>query len=297
MADDPAPPASGADASVPGSEEWTIEPRTSGAGARVREVWAYRRLVRFFASRTVAKLYQKTILGRAWLFIRPLFPLLVKTLVFGGLLGVSFEGVPYFLGLLVGTTVWDFFASALMWATRGLELNRGLIEKVYVPRVILPLANMAPGLLNLAIYVGVIAASLLYYLAVDGRLYLGSPSHLPLALLAAALAGVLAFAIGLFTSVLGAAARDVRFTLAYVLDFWALLSPVMYPLTAVPAEWRPLMLLNPMAAFVETFKFGVLGVGQLDLRALAIASAVTAATLAAGLWFFGRAEAEAVDRV
>lgn len=278
-------------------QEWTIEPRAAGPAARGREVWAYRRLLGFFARRALEKLHRNTMLGRTWLLIRPLFPLLVKTLIFGSVLGLGSDGVPYFLFLVVGTAGWDLFASGLMWATRSLELNRGFLARVYVPRVILPVAMLTPGLFAFVIHVGVIAAGIAFYYLRDGHWYLASPEKLPWALLALVLMLALALAIGFFTAVLATAGRDVRFTLAYVLDFWAILTPILYPLSTFPAEWRWVVLLNPMAAFIETFKYGLLGIGTFDGRILGTAAAITVATFIGGLWFFGRAEASAVDRI
>jgi lipopolysaccharide transport system permease protein len=277
--------------------DWTIDPRATGIRARVRELWQYRRLLRFFGRRAIAKLYRNTILGRAWILIRPLFPLLVKTVVFGGLLGVASGGIPYLLFLLVGTAVWDLFASSLMWATRSLELNRGLIGKVYVPRVILPLATMTPGLVNFGIQIVVIAVTVAYYRATTGVLYLHWSSGLLWAPFAAVMALGMALAIGFFTSVLGATARDVRFTLAYVLDIWFFATPVLYPASSVPERWQWVLLLNPMASFVEAFKFGVLGIGHVEGAAMMASVALLAVVFVCGGWYFAHAENSAVDRV
>lgn len=278
-------------------DEWSIEPRTEGAGARLREVWAYRRLLRFFATRAIERRYQRTVLGRAWLFIQPLFPLLVKTLVFGGLLGVGSQGVPYFIFLVGGTAAWELFQSSLMWATRSLEMNRGLVSKVFVPRIILPIAMMSPAFVTFLIHLGVIAVAVAFYYARDGVVYLARPWDAGWAILAVIMTLLLSLAIGLFTAPVAARARDVRFTLNYILDFWVFLTPVLYPLSAVPPNLRWVVMLNPMAAFVEAFKFGVLGIGAVDLRAFAIASAITFTVLGLGLWYFGKAESDAVDRV
>lgn len=276
---------------------WTIEPRSGGPAARIGEVWRYRRLLRFFAARAVTKLYRNTVLGKSWLLLRPLVPLAVRTIVFGGLLDVGSESVPYFLFLLVGTACWDLFAGALMWATRSLEQNRGLIGKVYVPRIILPVATTAPAFLYLAIHMGVMACAAGYFYATQGTAYVVLSPRLLWAVAALILAITFALAIGFFTSVMATVGRDVRFTLGYVLDFWYFLTPVLYSVSMVPEQYRWLLYLNPMAAVVEMFKYGLLGVDQVELPLAASATAVTLIVLAAGLWFFTRAESDAVDRV
>ena len=279
------------------SAEWVIEPRVDGVGSRIAEVWRYRALMSFFASRAVQKLYRRTVLGRAWLVIRPLFPLLVKTLIFGGLLGVASGGVPYFLFLVAGTMAWDLFAGCLMWATRSLELNRSLITRIYVPRLILPMAMMSPAFITLGLHAAVLAAAFGYYRVAQGTLYLAPGPGLLWALAGLLLAVLLGLAIGLWTSVIGATARDVRFTLAYILDFWFFLTPVLYPVSTLPPDRQWLLYLNPMTSVVELVQWGLLGLGGVHVLALAATCATTVVVLAGGLWFFGKAEADAVDRV
>jgi lipopolysaccharide transport system permease protein len=274
---------------------WQIEPRQQGLLATTREVWAHRRFMSFLAMRALRKMYARTALGWLWLFITPLWPVLMRAVVFGGLIGMTGGGVPYFLFLLVGSVVWDFFSSGLMWGTRGLELHRGVLEHVYVPRVIMPLATMAPALLDLALITGVLVAAIVYYLILHGRVYLrGGPETL-LAVAALLLTAVLAFGIGLFTAVWGEKARDARFTMSQILLVWFLLTPILYPMSSVPPAYRSWMLLNPMAAFVETFKWSLLGVGTFDARALGIAAAIALSVVLMGLLFFSRIEVRRAD--
>jgi lipopolysaccharide transport system permease protein len=277
------------------SEAWVIEPRREGLPARLRDVWRYRRLMRFFAVRTLQKLYANTVLGWAWLFIRPLVPLLVNTLIFSGVLRVGSHGIPYFLFLTTGNTIWEFFASGLTWGTRSLELNRGFMSKVYVPRLIMPVAAMAPSYLYLGVNLAVLALAIVYYKVTSGVTYL-APMNLGWALAAFALTIVLALGISLWTSVLALHARDVRFTLGYVLGFWVFLTPVMYPLN-VPDKWQWAISLNPMAAIVNAFKYGVLGIPVLNLEHFGIAVLIAVIAMSSGLWFFNRADATAADKL
>jgi lipopolysaccharide transport system permease protein len=277
------------------SNAWSIEPRLTGVGARAREMWAYRRMFLFFGRRAFEKLYKRTVLGKAWIFLRPLVPLAVRVFVFGGLLQVGgSSGVPYFLFVSVGTAVWELFASSLMWATRSLQLNGAILSRLYVPRLILPIASMVPGIAYFAIHVGVIVAALVYYRVQDGVWYL-DPTWLFVAPVAVVLVLLFALSIGLWTAVLGAGARDVRFGLGYVLEFWIYLTPVVYPVSIVPdhVEWA--FYLNPIAVYVVAFRGAILGGEGPPPLAWVSALAITAVGLAAGLSFFYRAEAEAVD--
>jgi len=262
---------------------------------RLRDVWRYRRLLRFFAGKSLTKLYKRTVLGAAWIFIRPLFPLVVNTIVFGGVLGVGSNGVPYFLFINCGGALWELFSQSVTWGTRSLELNRGFMTRIYLPRLILPVATMTPAFLNFAIHLGVLAVAITYYRVTTGVLYL-APSHLGWALLAVVQASLLALGIALWTSVPALQARDVRFTIGYVLGFWLFLTPVLYPLNIGP-RYAWLLAFNPMVAPVNAFKYGVLGIGGVSATEWIISGVMTATTLISGLWFFGRAEADAADKV
>jgi lipopolysaccharide transport system permease protein len=277
-------------------DEWVIEPRGEGARAVARDVWRYRRLLRFFAFRSFQKLYARTVLGWSWIFIRPLFPLLVTTLVFGQVLSVtSGSNVPYFLFLVVGVTPWEFFASNLMWGTRSLELNRGMLSRIYLPRLILPIAMVAPALVTFLIHLGVIAVAIFYYRWSTGMWFF-QPALVGWAVQGFLLAWLLSLGIALWTSVPALVARDVRFTLGYVLGFWIFLTPIMYSLSSVPADYRWAFALNPMTSVVESFKFGVLGLGAIDSRQLLTSWGIALLTLASGLVFFSRAERNAADK-
>jgi lipopolysaccharide transport system permease protein len=280
---------------APAVELWTIEPRAGGFVARLGEVWRYRRMFLFFGERAFRKLYQNTVLGKAWIVLRPLVPLLVRVFVFGELLAVSSASpVPYFLFLAVGGAAWELFASSVMWATRSLQLNGGILTRLYVPRLIVPIATMVPGFVYFGINVAFVLASLLYYRLHDGIWYV-EPAWLIVAPVAVVAIVAFALSIGLWTSVLGAETRDVRFGLAFALEFWVYVTPVVYPLSLVPGNVQWALMLNPMAVFVVAFRGAILGGEGPSPWAWACAIGITAVMLAAGLAFFQRAEATAVD--
>lgn len=276
-------------------EPWVIEPRNEALGARLRDVWRYRRLLGFFSAKSLSKMYQRTILGSAWIFIRPLFPLIVNTIVFGRVLGVGSNGVPYFIFVTAGSALWDLFEQCVNWGTRSLELNRSFMARIYIPRLILPAATMTPAFMNFVISLGVLLVATIYYRVTTGVFYL-TLSHVGWAVLSLVVSTILALGIALWTSVPGMQARDVRFTMSYVMGFWLFLTPVLYPLNLSP-KYAWLLALNPMAATVNGFKYGLLGIGTISPREWIISIMVTTIVLISGLWFFGRAEADASDKM
>ena len=278
-------------------DEWVIEPRVPSFRSRVRELWRYRDVSRYAAVRALEKMYSRTVLGRLWLFIRPLFEVVVGTVIFGNIIGVKSENVPYFLFFLIGMTIWNLFSSSLMWITRSLEMNHSLLRNCSFPRILLPLGNAAPAWTNFAICVVVILVTALYYYVSDGQTYIVAGLGTLAAIGAVGLAAALALAVGLWTSVLGANARDVRFALGYMTQFWFYLTPVIYPVAVIPEHWRWLVHVNPMAPLVETFKWGMLGVGHLHWGSLLASSAIIVVVLLTGCWFFNRSDPAVFDRI
>ena len=280
------------------AEPWVIAPELDlGFAGRLREVWRYRRILLFFALKAVQTLYANTKLGLWWLLIRPLAPVLVGTLVFGELMAAPSEGVPYFLFFLAGSIIWGFFSEPLMRGSRGLEVNRQLLTKLYLPRVILPAGQLAAGLVEPLVLTGVFAVTIWYYRATTGVWYGVDPGRVPMAILATLLAIVFAFAASLWTSVLQARARDVRYVIGYAMSFWFFLTPIVYPRSMMPPHLQWVALLNPMTGPVETFRWAVVGTDSLSWAALGISSGAILVVLTLGLWYFTSAESATVDRL
>src|SRR5687767_10808841 len=193
-----------ASSSAPPSDAdgWVISADArEGFGGRLREIWRYRRILAFFSIKSVQSLYAKTRLGMPWIFIRTLFPLLVGSLVFGGWMEVPSGGVPYFIFFAVGQLAWNCFDGPLIRGSRGIDVNRELLRKLYIPRIILPMGQMAAGLVEPVIIAAVLVGSVIYYHATDGIWYLQPGWPLLRSLLSAALILGFAFSLSLFTSV------------------------------------------------------------------------------------------------
>jgi lipopolysaccharide transport system permease protein len=272
-----------------------IEPRRQGVGPRLSELWGHRGLTRFFGNRALQKIYARTVLGRAWLVLRPVATTVPPALIFGGVLQAPSDGLPYFLFFVAGMTAWTTFDRCLYWATRGIELNRSLLTRLYFPRLLLPVASITPGLVELALFVVMLALTVTWFGLVDGTWFLQVGPGVLAAVGALTLCLAFALGIGLWTSVLAARARDMRYSLQIVLSFWMLLTPVIYPLEAVPERFRDLVAVNPMTPLVELFRWGLLGRGDVQPISLAASITIIVCVALAGLWYFDRAEAASVD--
>jgi lipopolysaccharide transport system permease protein len=264
--------------------------------ARLEEAWRYRRLVAFFSSQAFGVLYRRTQLGILWVPLRPLAPLIVGAVVYGGLMDVPSVGVPYFLMLTVGSTAWNFFDGPWAWGSRGLDFNRHLITKLYFPRIILPFSTMVPGLVEPVLNLLIALLGFIYYRVTVGVWYIHWGPRLLIAPVLVVAILLLAFSLSLFTSVYQVRARDVRFMIGYILGFWMYLTPVIYPVTQIPMKWRWLVWFNPMAPLVEAFKSATFGWPGPPSWALSVSTIEILVVFAAGFWHFHAMESQTADQ-
>jgi lipopolysaccharide transport system permease protein len=255
----------------------------------LRQTWESRHLFRELGSRLLSIRFARTKLGRAWFIVRPVMEVFGMSLLFGGILSVSTgSDVPYLIFLVFALAGWRFFQYAVYWATLGFDRYARLMRNLDFPLLPIPIASTAVAVLYLAVYLAIGVALLVYYLVLDGKLYLEVGPGLLWAVLGFALCAFLAWGVGLFTSVWNAHTRDVRFVIRYVLQFWFFLTPVVYPLSQIPSGFQTLAQLNPMTAPIDLIKEGMLGIGQVDPWATLYSVGFTLTLCTAGIWFFSR---------
>jgi lipopolysaccharide transport system permease protein len=240
--------------------------------------------------REVKVRYADTRLGIAWLLVYPAGWVLLFTLLFSRLMPVPVRGAPYPLFVMSGLVPWFFFSSTTSNAVSSLKNNSNLIAKVYFPREILPLGSLLVGLVDLGLYVLLLAAIMLYYRTGGGLILI---LLIPVVLTLAAFT----LAVSLLTSRMGLFRRDVQLLVPLALQFCMYCVPVFYPAEIVPARFRTLYLLNPLAALMDAFRrILVYGLWP-QWSTLGIAAGASFAFLAFAYWDFKRAEPEFADRL
>lgn len=274
---------------------WTIGPHRPGIFHQLADIWLRRRLVGFFMRRAIVDLYAQTILGVAWLFIRPLIMVIGASLVIGGLLGVSTSPVPLLLFTLTSFSAWMVFERGLIYGTKSIVRNRNILKQFYFPRVIMHVATIAPALVEGAVVFGcaLIGAGYFAFVAGTWGLHIGWYSLLLIPSILLLL--LLMLGLSMVTSVLNSYARDTQYSLRYFTSALLFATPVFYPITAVPEDWRIFMWLNPLAPMMELFRWAVFHVHEPRWDFLALAVVTTLLTVAFGLWFFVKWEASALD--
>jgi lipopolysaccharide transport system permease protein len=267
-----------------------IEPLRGWLELRLREVWLYRELLYFFVWRDLKVRYKQTVIGVAWVVLQPLMSMGVFTIFFGRLAKLPSDGLPYPVFYFAALAPWTYFSTALTTATNVVVDNQRVITKVYFPRLILPFSSVLSGLVDFGIAFVVLLALVLGYGLRPGVHALWLPFLLLLAL-------ATALGIGLWLSALNALYRDVKYVTPFLVQFWMLASPVAYPSSLVPAKWRWLYGLNPMAGVIEGFRWALTGHGQPPDELMLASVAAVAVLLAGGLLFFQRMEGTVADLV
>jgi lipopolysaccharide transport system permease protein len=260
-----------------------IEPSKRGVRLSLNDVWLYRELLYFLIWRDVKVRYKQTILGAAWAILQPVMTMLVFSVFFGRLAKMPSDGIPYPVFAFTALLPWQLFAYALSESSNSLVSSQNLITKVYFPRLVIPLAAVLAGLVDFAIAFIVLLSLMWYYSIVPTA----AAALLPLFVI---LATATALAVGLWLSSLNVKYRDVRYTIPFLTQFWLFLTPVAYPSSLVPEQWRVLLGLNPMAGVVEGFRWALLGKTQGPGPLLLVSILAVAILLLGGLVYFRRTE-------
>jgi lipopolysaccharide transport system permease protein len=268
----------------------TIRPPKGWAPLDLREFAGAHELLYFLVLRNLKLRYKQTVLGAAWAVLQPLLTMAVFTVIFGRLARLSSDGLPYPVFALAALVPWTYFGNALTQASNSLVDQHQLLTKVYFPRLLLPLAAVMAGLVELAISFVMLLLVLGWYGITPSVRLLVAPAF---ALLAAACA----FAPGIWLAALNVRYRDVRYVIPFLVQIWLFATPVAYSSSLIPDRWRLLYGLNPMAGVVDGFRWMVAPTAHAPGSGLAVSIATVAVLLTSGLYFFRRMERTFADVV
>lgn len=280
-------------------ETWTteIKPKSSLLSIDFKELWQYRDLYRMFVKRDIVTWYKQTILGPLWFFVQPIMTTIMFMVVFGGIAKISTDGLPQPLFYLAGICLWQYFAESLNQTSKTFIDNANVFGKVYFPRLVVPMATVTSNLVRLAIQMGLFLAVFAYYM-----IFTDAPVHpniylLLTPVLIAILAG-LALGFGILFSSLTTKYRDLTFLLSFIVQLWMYATPVIYPLSTITdPRLKMLMQANPLSSIMETFKYGMLGVGEFSWQGLGYSAGFMVVLLALGIIVFNRIQKTFMDTV
>ena len=264
-----------------------IEPPKGWHMLNWRELWAYRELLWVLTARDVKVRYKQTVLGAAWAVLRPFLTMLIFSVVFGRLAKMPSDGFPYPIFVYAALLPWTFFAAALSSSSQSLVGSAPLVSKVYFPRLIIPLSSVGSGLVDLLISTAILLLMMLWY-GVGWSLNLLAA---PLLLMAVVF---IALGVGTLLSALTVAYRDFTHITPFLVQIWMYVTPVIFPVSVVPARWQWVLYLNPMTGLVEGFRSAFLG-KPFDLPGLGLSFAMAVIIFAVGVAYFEKVERRFAD--
>lgn len=267
-----------------------IEPTRGIVSIRFRELWAYRELLFFLGWRDVKVRYKQTVLGVAWAIIQPFMTMVVFSLFFGGLAGVPSDGVPYPIFAFAALVPWTFFSSALGQSAASIISSQRLVQKVYFPRLILPISSLLSGGVDFLIALALLVGMMGYYSIWPTANVVWLPLLLLLQLFTA-------LGVGLWLSALNVKYRDVRYALPFLIQFWLFVTPIAYPSSLVPGAWRLAYAINPMVGVVEGFRWALLGTATSPGPLVIVSAGVAFVLFASGALYFRQVERTFADLV
>ncbi len=279
------------------TEDWTliIRPQRKWLDLRLSELWQARDLVMLFVWRDFVSYYKQTILGPLWYLIQPILTTIVFTVIFGRIADLPTDGLPQFLFYLSGTVIWSYFADCLNKTSLTFVSNSNLFGKVYFPRLAVPVSILISNLIAFSIQFALFLGFVVFYYIKGADVHPNAAILLtPLLLLIMAGLGL---GFGVIVSSLTTRYRDLRFLVAFGVQLWMYATPVVYPLSSVPPNLRPLILANPLTAIVETFRYAFLGQGTVAPGMLAYSFGCMVVVLLVGLVIFNRVEQNFMDTV
>jgi lipopolysaccharide transport system permease protein len=268
-----------------------IRPSGGWVGLNLGELWRHRELVYFFVWRDLKVRYKQTVFGVLWAVIQPLMLMVVFSLFLGRINGIGSSDVPYPLFAFAGLVPWTLFSKSLSSSSDSLVGASNLIQKVYFPRLLLPIAAIGSQLLDFII--GIVAVGLL-------MAYFGfAPSAAILWVLPlTGLSLLVALAGGVWLSAANVRYRDVHHLVPFLVQLWLFASPVAYSIGIIPVDWLSIYQLNPMAGVIEGFRWALLGETSPHLaEGLAMSVAITLVVLVSGLAYFRRVERTFADMI
>jgi lipopolysaccharide transport system permease protein len=282
---------------LPSPAPWDLVMRakTGWFALHLSDLWRYRDLTLLFVRRDFVAQYKQTILGPLWHIIQPLFTTLLFTLIFGRLAKLPTDSLPPMLFYMAGITCWNYFAECLNRSSGTFINNASIFGKVYFPRLCVPVSVVISNIIKFGIQFGLLLAFMAYFY------FRGAPVHPNvLVLLTPVLVLIMAalgLGVGIIVSSLTIRYRDLQVLITFAVQLLMYATPVIYPLSMVPDKYRWLVLANPMAPLIETFRYVLLGAGAFDGWSLVYSAAATLVILLTGILLFNHVERTFMDTV
>ena len=263
---------------------------------KLKEVWRYRDLIWLFTKRYFSVQYKQTILGPAWLFLSPILSSLIYCFIFGGIAGMSTDGIPQILFYMSGNAIWTFFSNCLTHNANTFTSNAGMFGKVYFPRLTVPISNVLSAIIKFGIQMIMTVVFLVYY-CICGEVTPNWPELILIPFILVEL-GLMGMGLGIIISSLTTKYRDLTVLVGFGVQLWMYITPVVYPMSQVGDHWyKDLLFINPVTAPVEVFRHALLGQGIIHTGYLLWSVVFTVVVTILGIMIFNKVEKTFMDTV
>ncbi len=279
-------------------ENWSlvIEPQSNWWDLKLGEIWDYRDLVWIFVRRDIVAVYKQTVLGPLWFFLAPLFTVFAYTFIFGAIAGMSTDGVPGPVFYLAGTTLWGYFQTSFMATSATFTGNAAIFGKVYFPRMVAPISTVLSSLFKFGVQMLMFLAFIAYYTFFEESTVHFTKWVLLFPILVVMMSG-LSLGVGIIISALTTKYRDLKNFVGFGVSLLMYITPVIYPVSAVPENFKWLTRYNPIAPIIEAFRLGFTGSGTVEIIDLAYSGIFITIVLVIGMMMFHRVEKTFMDTV
>jgi lipopolysaccharide transport system permease protein len=278
-------------------ETWDIKikPHSKWYDLRLGEILRYKDLLILFVRRDFVAVYKQTILGPIWFFLQPIITSITFTIIFGNLAKISTDGLPEILFYMSGITLWSYFSDTLTKTSDTFTTNAGVFGKVYFPRMIVPLSVVVSNLIKLGIQFLLFLSIWMYYLIQSDKVH---PNiYMLITPFLIILMGFMGLSFGILISSMTTKYRDLKFLVTFGVQLMMYASPIVYPLSIVPQQYKWIIIANPVTSIIETFKYAFLGVGEFNWFYLAYSLIFTIILFFLGLIIFHKVEKSFMDTV
>jgi lipopolysaccharide transport system permease protein len=282
---------------VAGQEVNVIEPWRAGVFPRFEEVWRFKSLLPYLGKEFVLKRYRKTYLGPIWILLKPGIDILSRSVFFGGVLNVHSGNRPYFIFIAFASAGWMIFERAWHWGTRCVQFSTRTVSGLHFPRSMALLSTAIPTLVDFFLYALVAIVGTFYYLVVRHHYYLAPPQQMVIGVAGLVMLILFGLSLGLVTSPIAALTKESRYLVTYTNQILYFVTPIVYPISSIPAKYRMIAEYNPLTGPIEMVKFGFLSTAAPEAKSLLVSFAALGIVICGGLWISSRFERAAVARL
>jgi len=273
--------------------EWEIGPKPDYSLSALKSIYGYRHLHSALVRKEFLLNYQQTILGPFWILLQPILTTITYYIIFSRIAKISTDNIPPILFYLPGIITWSYFFDCLNSTMYTFMQNATLFSKAYFPRLIVPLSNVVSHTIRMSVQLVLFIIIYVIYFFIYHSVHI-SPAIILLPYLII-LTAAFSLGAGLLISVLTARYRDLDYALQFLLRLFMFATPVVYPASIIPTQYKFLFWINPLTPIIETFRAAFFSGNSVETKYLLLATCSVCIILITGIALFKKHETKLMD--